>query len=398
MDSSDMATRKYDINDLKKFARKKGGDCLSKSYSSSHSKYKWACKKGHKFEAPWARVKGTKNHKGTWCNECAKVSRGLKTRLKLTKSDMDKFAKARNLRFLSPAYITTGTKYRWGCRVCDYEWETTHNNISSRGRGCPKCGQKRSNEAKMKTLEEAKAEVKEVGFQLVTQEYSGFNKVHDFKCTVCNTPKRTSFNMLLSQRAICSNCFKTTSYGEFVTKFFVEKLFKKKFEKARPEFLKVGSKGFALELDIYNPELKLAFEVQGLQHYRMSEYFHGDSKGFQQRLKYDRDKKRLCKKHNITLIDVPEVPSMVPVSELKWFLIISLLENNFPIDPSMLNVKIDPKQAFQKHMTNRIDDLKAKVQHHDVTILSKTYHGPKSKIKLLCHCGNTFFRHVTDFL
>lgn len=56
---------KYSIDDLKKFAKNKNGDCLSCVYQSSHEKLKWECGSGHIWDAPWESIRI-----GKWCPYC----------------------------------------------------------------------------------------------------------------------------------------------------------------------------------------------------------------------------------------------------------------------------------------------------------------------------------------
>ncbi len=98
----------------------------------------------------------------------------------------------------------------------------------------------------------------------------------------------------------------------------VERLFNKKFEKIRPEFLRNKVTNRHLEIDIYNDELKLGFEVQGQQHYKYSPYFH--TKGeheFREQQYRDEIKRLLCKQHNIMLV---EVPYFIKEHELESFI------------------------------------------------------------------------------
>jgi hypothetical protein len=58
--------RKYDIKDMQRYARERGGRCLSKKYVNLQQKLLWQCKYGHTWEA----VPPSIMH-GTWCPECS---------------------------------------------------------------------------------------------------------------------------------------------------------------------------------------------------------------------------------------------------------------------------------------------------------------------------------------
>ena len=76
------------------------------------------------------------------------------------------------------------------------------------------------------------------------------------------------------------------------------------FKTVRPDFLKNPQTGYNLELDLYCPELKLAIEYNGRQHYYYTPYIHGSVEEFNKQVYRDKLKNRLCKKHGITLITV----------------------------------------------------------------------------------------------
>lgn len=113
------------------------------------------------------------------------------------------------------------------------------------------------------------------------------------------------------------------SKGELECRRVLEELFSRSFNKARPDFLRnpvtsQGSDSNNLELDCYNPELKLAVEYNGIQHYKYIPYFHKSKDAFQNQKYRDYMKKEMCEKNGITLIDVPYT---VKVPEIKSFLL-----------------------------------------------------------------------------
>ena len=120
---------------------------------------------------------------------------------------------------------------------------------------------------------------------------------------------------------LCKNCKKQTSNKKFCSqKCRLEYKFKhgrknrSKLEKyiskrIKEEFylLKVKNNDRQileenLELDIYIPNLNIAFEIQGQMHYKFIKYFHHTYDNFIKQQLRDRRKKILCYKKNIILI------------------------------------------------------------------------------------------------
>lgn len=95
------------------------------------------------------------------------------------------------------------------------------------------------------------------------------------------------------------------SRGESICRSHLEKVFGKKFPKRRPSFLKNPKTGRNLELDMYNPDMKLALEYNGSQHYYFSPWYHRNQKGFEDQKFRDNYKKSVCEKEKIDLIIVP---------------------------------------------------------------------------------------------
>lgn len=74
-------------------------------------------------------------------------------------------------------------------------------------------------------------------------------------------------------------------------------------ENHRPEWL-ISPNFTRLELDFYIPELQIAFEIQGEQHYKFVELFHGTYAGFEKQKLYDEEKKSLCHGKGIKLLEI----------------------------------------------------------------------------------------------
>ena len=96
------------------------------------------------------------------------------------------------------------------------------------------------------------------------------------------------------------------SKGEVECRRVLEAIFRKPFDKARPDFLKNPVTGsYNLELDCFNPELRLAVEYNGVQHYKYTPYFHRSKDAFHNQKYRDLLKRQMCQKNNINLVEVP---------------------------------------------------------------------------------------------
>lgn len=72
---------KRTIEEFKRLALERGGECLSDTYLGIHSKLKWRCKDGHEWDATPGSVS-----QGRWCSRCGRAKVGI--RLKKTIKEM----------------------------------------------------------------------------------------------------------------------------------------------------------------------------------------------------------------------------------------------------------------------------------------------------------------------
>ena len=84
----------------------------------------------------------------------------------------------------------------------------------------------------------------------------------------------------------------------------VESIFNKSFHSMKPDFLEFEN-GSNLELDMYNEEMKLAFEYQGIQHSKYTPYFHKKYEDFLYQQKKDEWKRNKCREMGILLNEIP---------------------------------------------------------------------------------------------
>lgn len=75
--------------------------------------------------------------------------------------------------------------------------------------------------------------------------------------------------------------------------------------KVRPRWLTNPTTRRALELDLYNEDLRLAFEFDGSQHDVFTPHFHRSEEHFRYRQLLDRLKTDLCREAGVRLIRIP---------------------------------------------------------------------------------------------
>ena len=180
------------------------------------------------------------------------------------------------------------------------------------GRGCPECAGKAKG-----SIEKCKAFAISKGWECLSTEYIGAHSQLKWRCSK-NHEWDACFNSIKNNNTGCPNCLYKS---EAVSRDIIEEEMGYKFPKDRPEFLE------GLELDGYCPELNMAFEYNGIQHYEYVPHYHrnGESEFLAQR---DRDikKYKICKDLKINLIIIPHQYTYQKPNELKVFITDELLK------------------------------------------------------------------------
>ncbi|MFH0815652.1 MAG: zinc-ribbon domain-containing protein [Methanobacteriota archaeon] len=127
------------IEDMREYAKNKGGDCLSEKYIKSNVKLKWKCKDGHIWEAPPASI-----FMGHWCPYCVGYGKTIE--------DMNKLASVKNGICQSQAYINSSTKLKWKCSE-GHEWLAVPTSIA-KGHWCHICSRKKVIDAQRPSIED----------------------------------------------------------------------------------------------------------------------------------------------------------------------------------------------------------------------------------------------------
>ena len=245
------------------------------------------------------------SHKiGHGCPKCFSESRRL-----TTEKVISQFREIHGSRFdySRVEYKGSKTKVLIGCNTCKdlgkedpWFFQTPLNH--KQGQGCLNCSGKRR-----LTTEKVISQFREIHGSKFDYSKVEYQNTQSKVLIGCNTCKdlgiedpwffQTPLNHKQGQG--CPECCVGKSerlFGDILKELGFS------FKKIRPNWLLNPETDFALELDFYSEDLNVAFEVQGIQHYKHIEYF-GGLENFKKLQKRDELKRELCKDHGVTLIE-----------------------------------------------------------------------------------------------
>lgn len=358
--------QKLTIADMKNIAIKRGGRCLSKKYTNISSPLEWQCKFGHIWFSSANNVKNGNK----WCHVCGGTS-------KLELNDMHILAKERNGRCLSKEYINIRTKLKWQCDK-GHIWFATPNDVKNDNTWCPRCrGTEKHGILKMKEI------AKDRGGRCLSKTYKDiFTKL----LWECSRGHRWSVAPvgIIHQKQWCPIC--SSGSGERLCRLFFENIFNKKFPKVRPKWLGAEKTGRPMEIDGFNQELKLGFEYNGSQHYKVKTLFYktiNKRKELEKRRQGDVYKINLAKHRGVNIISVPY---WVEPNSMEKFIVSQAKHLGYNVEEKRLKFDrfdINDNEVYER--LKQIANLKGG------SLLSKSYIDSKTKLKWRCINGHVFY-------
>ena len=364
---------KHTIEDAIAIANKNGGKCLSTSYVNVHELMLWECKNNHQWKAALHEILA-----GTWCKKC---------QYKHTIEEMRSIAESRNGLCLSDKYASFNLPLKWRCNIHGYEWLATPKTVIS-GTWCFECGK----EARRGyTIEQINRISSSYGIICISEKYKNTESPLLWKCDQGHEFKETLEGIKKSNWH-CPLC-NIWLREEYCRQFF-EAIFDVKFNHVSrtrsPEWLK-NDKGNKLELDGYNSDLGIAFEHNGIQHYKAIGMF-GNTEALNNLQENDKKKKDLCKSYNVILIVIPYT---VKINEM----------NNFIVNEynKVSDKKIEQTQSIDykkfKIRVKKMEQIQSIAKERNGEFLSTQYQGMKSRGTWKCNaCGNEWNAIICDVI
>ena len=114
---------------------------------------------------------------------------------------------------------------------------------------------------------------------------------------------------------------KRESKGEAISRDVLESIYGVPFPRVRPNWLVNPETGRNMELDGYNDDLKIAFEYNGIQHYKSDHHFNKSYEHFLAQVRRDNLKVDICDSLGVYLITIPyNVPNDQIHAYIKYYL------------------------------------------------------------------------------
>jgi hypothetical protein len=201
-------------------------------------------------------------------------------------------------------YVNAHTKVEITCLAHDYTFKQRARDHWD-GNGCSLCAREAISISRVLSFDEWEASC--VARHGAIYDYSkivfwlGTNEKYVIGCKTCGS----DFEQRASEHTRgsgCPNCCKGKSerlFGECLAELLPDVEI---WDARKYDWLMNSNTGYPLELDFFIPSLKIAFEVQGRQHYEEIEKWGGSDKLSSQQ---DRDdiKRTLCESEGVTLYE-----------------------------------------------------------------------------------------------
>ena len=324
------------LQNIKNFSITKNGVCLSNEYIGFYDLLDFKCNICfYMWQDTSINVR-----KGRWCPSCT-------GRLPITIEKFQKIAKEKNGICLSTVYISSKEKLDFFCNICPYKFSMTPSSLW-RGDWCPKCG----GTLKL-TIEEFQQIAKDRGGECLSTEYVNSKTKLLFQCKNKDEPFWSRPDQI-KEGSWCPHC--QIPLSELICKEYFEQLFGKNFISIRPDWLKNPKTGYNLQLDGYCSELNLAFEHNGIYHYKEFDFKskniniskHGAAllERVQER---DLIKLELCKQKNIKLIIIPSLFIDIQEKSLCNFIINECNKQNIIIPNKNIDVSINVNKLIKEY-------------------------------------------------
>lgn len=255
---------KLTIQDCAIIAKNNGGKCLSTEYSNYSSKIKWSCSKGHVWMASLASVKSD----GVWCRAGDCVKSGQVPRMNWIE-EAQQLASVRGGKCISLKYKSMHVKMTWEC-AAGHIFLMGLSKIRHRNQWCPHCCPRPP-----LSVDTCHAEAAMRGGRFLGDTYTNCEIPIPWECSNGHH-WHACLSSIRNGDSWCPRC-KTNKSQNKLTKILEGILKLEATVNYRGhEWLRNPDTDRKLEIDIWFPQIKLAVEYDGRQHFVAIECFGGE--------------------------------------------------------------------------------------------------------------------------
>lgn len=359
------------LDEMMSIARSRGGKCVSVEYQGNNHKLLWECDKGHTWAATPGNIKSEE-----WCPHCGGTH-------PLSIEEMRELAIARGGRCLSNKYVNRKTKLTWQCDH-GHTWQAMPDSIKS-GKWCPFCGVRRRADARRDSIATMHAIAEQRGGKCISASYVGNHRKLTWQCSVGHMWEAVPSS--IKSGTWCPEC--AAGLGERICREHFVQLLGCPFPKVRPKWLRTEH-GTQLELDGYSEKMNLAFEYQGAQHFSRNSYYHKTKDAFVLLQTLDGLKRELCKTRGVVLIEVPEMPTLMEVDQLKSFIREKCVTANVALSAFFDSTEVNLRSAYSPETKTQFAELQAIAAAHAGALLTPTFLGARTKHRWRCAKGHVW--------
>ena len=284
---------------------------------------------------------------------------------------MQTWAKKRGGVCVSTVYSDAHTKLRWRCQE-GHEWESKPNYVQQ-GNWCPQCG----GSAPL-TLGEMQAVARDRGGECLSPRYVNNLIKLKWRCQEGHEWEAASSSVKLGRW--CPTC--SQGHSERIVRDICEQMFGKPFPKVKPQWL-INARGNLMELDGCCRKLSLAFEYQGIQHYKETKFSRRSPmrRTLTQQKKDDAEKWRLCLENGVHLI---EIPYKVELDDVPAYIFAAVKDLSVPV-----RIRRPEKiKVAQFVLTEQLRAMQALARERGGECLSIAYLGTHAKLRWRCSEGH----------
>jgi hypothetical protein len=314
---------------------------------------------------------------GSGCRKCSRQR--VAEKAKLPHKQVDARLLAKGAIRIGP-FVATGKAMMVRFTKCGHELKMTLNSIT-KGRGCPRC-----NRHMKVSKEEYHIFAQSFGGEVITIA-SSVSRKSMWRCQLGHIFERP-LAALRHLKRFCPYC--TSSLGEASARYIAEAVVGQRFFKVRVPGLR-GHGRYPLELDIYNPDLQLAIEHHGEQHYSPMKHW-GGAEQLRKIKERDKQRRRGCKKLGIELIEVRSLREKTSVEDYINRLKEACFKRGIKISKAIDVRALDEKSLLQA-TPDRIllyNALRDKASSRGFSLLEKSYLGSRVYHRMRCPNGHKF--------